>query len=146
MKVAIGSDHAGFVHKEPVKKRLEEKGFEVIDIGTDSEESTDYPIYAFNVAKKVQREEVDYGVLICGTGIGMSIAANKVKGVRAAACQTDLVAKTTRQHNHANVICFGGRTNSKEEVLRFTDLFFDSIESKEKRHVRRVRRIKEYEG
>lgn len=146
MKIAIGADHAGFVHKAPIKQRLEDKGFEVIDVGTDSEDSTDYPIYAFNVAKKVQRGEVDYGVLICGTGIGMSMAANKVKNVRAAACQTELVAKTTREHNHANVICFGGRTNTTEEVLHFTDLFFDSVESKEKRHVRRVKRITEYEG
>jgi len=108
-------------------------------------EKTDYPIYAFKVAESVRDKEADYGVLICGTGIGMSIAANKVKGIRAAAIQSDFAAQATKAHNHANVLCVGSRTNTLEEVLHFVDLFFDTKEDPMVRHVQRIQEISEYE-
>ncbi|MBU0996875.1 MAG: ribose 5-phosphate isomerase B [Firmicutes bacterium] len=145
MKIAIGSDHAGFIYKQPIKMHLKSKGYEVIDKGTLSEEKTDYPIYAFKVAKSVRDKEAEYGVLICGTGIGMSIAANKVKGIRAAAIQSSFAAEATKAHNHANVLCVGSRTNTLEEVLHFVDIFFETEEDQMERHVKRIQEISEYE-
>ncbi|RUM60269.1 MAG: ribose 5-phosphate isomerase B [Persephonella sp.] len=124
MKVAIGSDHAGFEYKEMIKKHLEEKGFEVLDMGTYSKERTDYPIYAEKVAKAVSTGEADRGILICGTGIGMSITANKIKGVRAALCPNDFMAKMARKHNDANVLCLGQRVIGTDHALSIVDTFF----------------------
>ena len=145
MKIAIGADHAGFIYKQPITEHLQSKGFDVIDKGTMSLEKTDYPIYAFKVAHSVRDKEADYGVLICGTGIGMSIAANKVKTIRAAAIQTESAAIATRAHNHANVLCLGSRTNTLEEVLHFVDLFFETEPDEMERHVNRIKEISEYE-
>lgn len=145
MKIAIGADHAGFVYKQPITEHLRSKGYSVIDKGTLSLEKTDYPIYAFKVAHAVRDKAADYGVLICGTGIGMSIAANKVKTIRAAAIQTEFAAVATRAHNHANILCLGSRTNTLEEVLNFVDLFFDTAPDEMKRHVNRINEISEYE-
>lgn len=145
MKVAIGADHAGFIYKQPIIDHLKLRQFEVIDMGTNSLESTDYPIYAFKVGEAVRDHLVDVGVLICGTGIGMSIAANKVKGIRAAAVQSDFGATATKAHNNANILCLGSRTNSLDEVIHFVDLFFDTENENGKRHLKRIQMISEYE-
>lgn len=145
MKISIGSDHAGFVYKQPIIDHLKSKGYEVTDFGTHSEESTDYPIYAFKVAESVSKKEADAGILICGTGIGMSIAANKVKGIRAAAVQSEFGAQATKAHNNANVLCLGSRTNTLEEVLHFVDLYFETENENTPRHLQRIKRISDYE-
>ena len=145
MKVAIGADHAGFIYKQPIIDHLKLRQFEVVDMGTNSLESTDYPIYAFKVGEAVRDHLVDVGVLICGTGIGMSIAANKVKGIRAAAIQSNFAATATKSHNNANILCLGSRTNSLDEVIHFVDLFFDTENENGKRHLKRIQMISEYE-
>ena len=109
MKIAIGNDHVAVDMKWEIKKYLEEKGIEVINVGTDSTERFDYPISGYRVAKMVANKEVDLGVLICGTGVGISLAANKVKGIRACVCSDPYTAKLSRQHNNTNIIAFGAR-------------------------------------
>jgi len=146
MKIAIGSDHAGFPYKGPIIARLKERGFDVVDVGTDSTASTDYPIYAFRVAEAVAGKAADLGVLICGTGIGMSIAANKVPGIRAGAAQSAFAATAVREHNDANVLCVGSRTNSLSEVLSFVDAWLDAVPATGERHQKRIRMISDYEG
>lgn len=108
-KVAIGSDHAGYEYKTKLAEHLKEAGYDVNDVGTDSNASVDYPVYADKVCKCVQNGEADCGILVCGTGIGMSIAANKHKGIRAGLCGDVQSAELTRQHNDANVLCMGER-------------------------------------
>ncbi len=144
MKIAIGSDHAGFGYKEIVKKHLQEKGFEVIDKGTYSEERVDYPIFGRAVAEAVASGEVDRGIVICGTGIGISIAANKVKGIRAALCTNEYMARMARKHNDANILAFGARVLGIDVVLGIVDEFF-STEFEGGRHEKRVNLIKEIE-
>ena len=107
MKIAIGCDHAGFEYKEKLMQWLLENGYECVDVGTNSTDAVDYPIYAKAVCEKVLSNEVQYGILFCGTGIGMSIAANKIKGIRAALCGDIKSAELTRQHNNSNVLCMG---------------------------------------
>ena len=130
MKVAIGCDHAGFEYKEKLKVWLVEHGYGCEDVGAFSLESVDYPIYAKAVCHKVVSKEVDFGILLCGTGIGMSIAANKVKGIRAAACADIKSAELTRQHNDANVLCMGaqiiGFITAREIVKTFLSNSFVS--------------------
>lgn len=109
MIIAIGCDHAGFEYKEKLKQWLIENGFECIDVGSYSTDAVDYPIYAKSVCEKVLSKEVDFGILFCGTGIGMGIAANKVKGIRAAVCSDIKSAELTRQHNNSNVLCMGAQ-------------------------------------
>jgi len=144
MRIAIGSDHAGFDYKEMIKKHLEEKGYEVIDEGTYSKERTDYPNYAEKVAKAVANKEVDKGVLICGTGIGMSITANKIKGVRAALCTNEFMARMSRKHNDANILCLGERVIGTDHALAIVDVFF-STEFEGGRHEKRVHLIENIE-
>ncbi len=144
MKIAIGSDHRGYKLKEQLKEYMKEKGIEFIDYGTDSEESVDYPDYAIKVAEAVAKKECDMGVLICYTGIGMSIAANKVKGIRAAHVVAPVYARMTRQHNDANVLCLPGGFISKEAAIESLELFI-STEFEGGRHKRRVDKIVEYE-
>ncbi len=144
MKVAIGSDHAAFALKEHVRKYLESKGYNVIDKGTNSEESVDYPVYAEKVAKAVAQREVDYGILMCGTGLGMSIAANKVNGVRAALCLYPTMAKYARMHNDANVLVMAGRLMGSTLAEETVDTFF-ATKFEGGRHQRRVDEIKELE-
>jgi ribose 5-phosphate isomerase B len=140
MKVAIGSDHGGLNLKRLLVDELRNGGVDVIDVGTDSEESVDYPDYAKKVAVPVSRGEVDFGILICGTGIGMSIAANKVHGVRAALAWDILTARLSRRHNDANVLTLGGRVTgpelAKEIVKTFLHEPFDGG-----RHEGRVKKI-----
>jgi ribose 5-phosphate isomerase B len=145
MKFAIGADHAGFEYKREIIKHLQAKNYEVVDFGTASEEASDYPDFALLVANAVALKKVDFGVLICGTGIGMSIAANKVKGVRAAVVSSKFTAESSKTHNHANVITFGSRVNTIEEVLSFLDIYINTSWSSEERHVNRVEKIGKYE-
>ena len=144
MKIAIGCDHAGYQYKEIVKKHLEEKGFEVIDKGTYSEERVDYPVYGEAVANAVASGEADKGIVICGTGIGISISANKVKGIRAALCTNEYMARMARKHNDANVLAFGARVLGIDVALGIVDEFF-STDFEGGRHEKRVNLIKEIE-
>ena len=123
-KIVIGSDHAGYDLKLKVIDKLESKGIMVKDVGTYSTDSCDYPTYADAVCKAIQLGEFEMGILICGTGIGMSIAANKHAGIRAACCSDIYSAKLTRQHNNANVLCLGGRVVSPEKAVKLVDLWF----------------------
>ncbi|MCD6403123.1 MAG: ribose 5-phosphate isomerase B [Candidatus Aenigmarchaeota archaeon] len=143
-KLAIGSDHAGFRLKEKLKKYLESKGFSVIDVGTDSEESVDYPDFAFKVAKLVSEGKCKRGILVCGTGLGMSIAANKVKGIRATVCWNEEVARLSRLHNDSNVLCLGGRLLTFEEAKRIVEVWLET-EFEGGRHLRRIKKISEFE-
>lgn len=125
-KLAIGSDHAGYESKERAKLELSELGFEVIDKGTSGLESVDYPDFAAAVARAVVRGEVECGILICGSGIGISIAANKIRGARAALCWNEETARLAREHNDANILCFGGRFVSVEQAVRMIRLFVET--------------------
>lgn len=138
MKVAIGADHGGFELKEYLKKSCQDKGIEIVDLGTYSAESCDYPLIADKVAAEILRGGADFGVLICGTGIGISIAANRHKGIRAALLYNDAVAALAREHNDANIAVFGARTQDKTDVVRYLDIFLNTPFSNGERHCRRV--------
>ncbi len=144
MRIAIGSDHAGYELKESVKEYLSSKGIEVIDVGTHSTERVDYPDYAKKVCEKVRGKEADFGILICGTGLGMSIAANKCKGIRAALCLFPDMARLAREHNDANVLVMAGRLMGKELANWTVDAFL-SAEFQGGRHERRVKKLEEIE-
>lgn len=122
-KVAVGSDHAGFEYKKRLAAYLRERGYEVTDVGCDSEESCHYPIFAHRLCRLIQDGKCDAGILICGTGIGMSIAANKHKGIRAAACSEAFSARLTREHNDANVLCLGARVIDYPTAQSLSELF-----------------------
>ena len=126
MKIAIGCDHAGFEYKEKLKQWLTENGYEFEDVGTYSTDAVDYPIYAKAVCQKVLSNEVQYGILFCGTGIGMSIAANKIKGSRAAVCSDIKSAELTRQHNDANVLCMGAQIIGFVTAREITKTFLNN--------------------
>lgn len=142
--IALGSDHGGFTLKEEIKKHLTEKGVPFVDFGTDSEASCDYPIYAEKVCRAVTAGEAEKGILCCGTGIGMSMAANKFIGIRAAVVSDPFSAEMTRRHNNANVLCLGGRVISAEQALTFAELFLNTPFDGG-RHQRRVDMISEIE-
>ena len=135
--IAIGCDHAAFEYKEKLVKFLEGKGYKVLDMGTDSTESCDYPIFADKVCNKITDKEADCGILICGTGIGMSMAANKIKGIRAAVCSDEFSAKYTRLHNDANVMCMGARTLGPGLACELAEIFL-TTGFEGGRHQRRV--------
>ena len=137
MKIAIGNDHVAVELKNHITKYVEAKGYEVVNFGTDSSESCDYPIYGEKVARAVASGECDLGILICGTGIGISLAANKVKGIRAAVCSEPYSARLTRQHNNANIIAFGARVVGQAMAEMIVDEFLDA-EYEGGRHQRRV--------
>lgn len=141
-KIALGSDHGGFELKSEVKKYLETKGYEVLDFGTNSSDSVDYPDYAKLVGNAVVNKEADYGILICGTGIGISIAANKISGVRAALCHNVWTTRLTREHNNANILCMGGRVIGPGIALEMVDVFLNT-EFEGGRHATRVGKIEE---
>lgn len=145
MNVLIASDHAGFEVKEEIKKFLYRRGIKFKDFGTKSNKSCDYPDFALKVSKKVLKGKETLGVLVCGTGIGMCMAANKVKGVRAALCTNEFMAKAAREHNNANVLCLGARVIDRERALRIVNIFLNTPFSKEKRHIKRVNKIKKIE-
>ncbi len=136
-KIAIGSDHGGFNLKGKIIKFLEEKGYEVKDYGTYSTDSCDYPVYAKAVAKSVANGENEKGIIVCGSGIGVSIAANKVKGVRAALCHESHSAMLSRLHNNANVLCLGERITGESLALDIVDVWLKS-EYEGGRHQRRI--------
>ncbi len=138
--IAIGCDHGGFALKEAVKKHLEEKGIEIKDFGCYSTESVDYAVHAAKVAHCVAEGEAEYGILVCSTGIGISIAANKVKGIRAALCCDTHAAEMTRRHNNANILCMGGLVISEQTGLDIVDTFL-SFDFEGGRHQRRVDQI-----
>lgn len=140
MKIVLASDHAGYTYKLEVIKYLNSKGIETIDVGTNSLESCDYPIFAHKAANMVAAKEVDCGVLICSSGEGIAIAANKVKGVRAGIAYNDDVARLMKQHNNANMIAFGQSFMSLEDVLRRIDIYL-ATEFEGGRHERRVNEI-----
>lgn len=125
-KIVIACDHAGNEAKDAVIKHLREKGYEVTDFGCDGTASVNYPDYAHLVCEAVQKKEAPLGILICGTGIGMSMAANKHKGIRAALCENEFSAEMTRRHNDANVICMGARVSSVEKIIALTDIFVNT--------------------
>ncbi|MGL4688087.1 MAG: ribose 5-phosphate isomerase B [Fusobacteriaceae bacterium] len=126
MKIGLGADHGGFMLKNTIKKYLENKGYEVVDFGTNSMDSVDYPNYAKILGKAIVKDKVTYGILVCGTGIGMSIAANKVKGIRCALCTNTTMARLTREHNDANVLALGGRIVGDILALEMVDVFLNT--------------------
>ncbi len=139
MKIAFGCDHAGFEIKEKLINYIKSIGNEVIDCGTDVSISCDYPDFALKVAQNIVSKKADKGILICGTGIGMSIAANKIKGIRAAVCWSKETATLISQHNNANIMCAGARFASVEDICSWIKIF---IETKfEERHLKRINKI-----
>lgn len=140
MKIAIASDHGGFALKNILKQHLQEAGYEVSDCGTDSEESCDYPDFAEKACRQVQSGGVSLAVLICGTGIGMSIAANKMKGIRAALCHDEFSARFARAHNDANVLALGARVVGPGLAGSILDVFLTG-QFEGGRHERRLRKI-----
>ena len=145
MKIAIGNDHGGLLYKTQLKEHLLSLGHEVIDVGTDTEDSCHYPVFAEEVANLVSRGKVDYGVLVCTTGEGISIAANKVKGARCGIAYNDEVAGLMRQHNDVNIIAFGQKFMSYEDCERRLDIFLNTEFEAGGRHELRVNLIKEIE-
>ncbi|MBN2473754.1 MAG: ribose 5-phosphate isomerase B [Pirellulales bacterium] len=140
MRIAVGSDHRGVHLRVKLVELLDRLGQQVIDFGTDSQESVDYPDVAEVVARKVSSKEVDRGILICGTGLGMCIAANKVPGVRAAPCHDDLTAELSRRHNDLNVLCLSGDILGEKLVDRLVEIWLKT-EFEGGRHLRRVEKI-----
>jgi len=125
-RMVIGSDHGGYEAKVEIVKHLRERGCDVVDVGSDSTEIVRYPHYARKVAGAVARGEFERGILICSTGIGMSIAANKIKGVRASVCTSHYMARMTRQHNDSNVLCLGGKITGIYELIDIVDAWLDN--------------------
>lgn len=145
--IFLGSDHAGFELKENIKSYLDKKGLSYADMGTDSLKSVDYPDFALKVAKKVTEESggESLGILVCGTGIGMSIAANKIDGIRAALVHDEYTAEVAKMHNNANIITLGGRTTTTTEAERFLDKFM-SAKFEDGRHEGRISKISKMEN
>jgi len=140
MKIAIGCDHGGIVLKPAVEEVLKEKGIEIEDLGCYTQDSVDYPDYALKVAEAVSQKKVDLGIILCGTGIGISIAANKVKGIRAAVAHDLFTAEMCKRHNNANILSMGGRVVSPELAAQMTKIWLDT-EFEGGRHVNRLNKI-----
>ena len=138
MKLVIGSDHGGYELKLELIEHLKERGFEINDIGCNSTASCDYPIYAKALTEEITSGRADLGILVCGTGIGMSMAANKVDGIRAALCHDVFSAEATRSHNNANVLCMGARVIGAGLACLIADTFVDTPFSNDERHIRRL--------
>lgn len=143
--IALGSDHAGYELKQAIIKHLKERNIEYKDYGPYSAESVDYAVYAEKTAKGVVGGECELGILCCGTGVGISIAANKVRGIRACCCSDKFSAEMTRLHNDANMLCLGGRVVTPEQAVELADIFLDTPFSGEERHARRIAQITELE-
>lgn len=141
--IAIGCDHGGFELKKEVMEHLKERNIEFKDFGTYTSESCDYPVYAGKVAEAVLSKECELGILICGTGIGISIAANKMKGIRAALCHDCFSAEATRSHNDANILAMGARVVGAGHALKIVDTFLDTPFSNDERHIRRINLIED---
>lgn len=140
MKIAIGSDHAGFCLKKEMKEHLQQKGAEIMDFGADSEESVDYPDFAHPVAAAVEKGEADFGILMCGSGNGINMTANKHAGIRSALCWNEEVARLARQHNNANILSLPARFLKIEEAEKIADVFLNE-KFEGGRHERRVQKI-----
>ena len=140
MKIAIASDHGGFEAKDALIKHFADKNINLINLGTDSTDSVDYPDYADKMAEYILNEKADLGILICGTGVGISIAANRHKGIRAALLYNEFVAKMAKQHNNANVLVFGGRTMPVDDVIKYIDTFLQT-EYEGGRHQKRLDKL-----
>lgn len=145
MKIAIGCDHGGLEHKNAIAEHLKNRGFEVEDFGIYEQVSVDYPDIAAPVCESIISKQNELGILVCGTGIGMSLAANKFKGIRAAACSEHFSAKYTRLHNNSNILCLGGRVVGIGTALELVDLFVDT-EFEGGRHQTRVDKITQIEN
>ena len=139
--IAIGSDHGGYALKKALMAHLDKRGLEYKDFGTYSEASCDYPVFAKAVAHAVASGECECGILVCGTGIGVSITANKVPGIRAALCGDCFSAEVTREHNDANVLCMGARVVGEGLALKIANIFLDTPFSNDERHIRRISKI-----
>lgn len=137
MKIAIGCDHGGFELKDKVVKELLAKSYDLVDCGCNSLDSVDYPVFAKNVAKKVANGEVDFGVLICTTGVGMCVQANKVKGARAVLALNEDMSKMSREHNNCNVLCMGKKYTTVDQAMKYIEIF-TTTEFSGGRHERRV--------
>ncbi len=144
MKIAVGCDHGGLEHKNAIAEHLKSEGFEVEDFGIYENKSVDYPEIALKVTNSIKNGENELGILVCGTGIGMSLAANKVNGIRAAACSEHFSAKYTRLHNNSNILCLGGRVIGIGTALELCDIFVNT-EFEGGRHQRRIDMITEIE-
>ncbi len=143
-KIAWGNDHSAIEMKKELIPYLEAKGYEVINLGTDTRDSVDYPVYGEKVARAVRNHEADVGIAVCGTGLGISLACNKVKGIRACVCSEPYTAKYSRLHNNCNVLCFGARVIGPELAKMIVDTFLET-EFEGGRHARRVDMITEIE-
>lgn len=141
MKVVIGADHGGFELKEFLKNNFKNADIEWVDIGTNDTESCDYPLIADKLAEVILNKQANIGVLICGSGIGISIAANRHKGIRAALLYSDEVARLSKEHNNANVAVFGARTQSKDDVVKYLTTFLNTSFSNGERHCRRIEQL-----
>ena len=144
MKIGFASDYRGYKLKKELINELKKENYEIIDYGTDSEESTDYPDYAFKLGENVAKKNVDFGVAICGSGIGISIACNKVKGIRCAKVSNKEEAEVTRIDNDSNIVAFGEKT-SFDEAIAIVKTFINTESSDLEKHKRRINKIKEYE-
>ncbi len=141
--ICVGSDHAGYELKNALIEHLNDRGIETKDAGCYSTESCDYPDFAHQVCEAVVSGEAEAGLLVCGTGIGMSMAANKVKGIRAAVVTEEFSAKATREHNDANVLCLGARVLNEEQAVKLLDIFIDTPFSGEEKHIRRINKLEQ---
>ena len=140
--IYIGSDHAGLALKQEIKKHLDSKAQKCVDLGVFAvEPPADYPDIAQEVAEKVRENQGAVGILVCGTGVGMCMAANKISGIRAAVCESGQTVELSRKHNNANVLCLGGRVLKPEIAVEFVDIFLNTPFETEERHVRRVEKI-----
>lgn len=144
MNILLASDHAGYERKEELKRYLQEQNYQVEDLGTTSSDSVDYPEYAIAVGKKVSQNRTSKGILVCGTGIGMSIACNKVKGVRCAKVDNEIEAKLTREHNDANVLALSAQKDFATSK-KIVDIFLMTPFSNAERHLRRIKEIQQFE-
>lgn len=145
MKIVLGSDHGGFEIKEKIKEVISNLGMEVIDVGCDNKDSCNYAFFGIKAAKKVASKEADFGIVICGSGIGISIAANKVKTIRCGIAYDDEVTRLMRVHNDANMIAFGARFMSEEDILRRVKIFLEA-RFEGGRHLERIQKITEEEN
>lgn len=145
MKIVIGSDHVGYDYKEEIKEYLADKNIQVIDVGTFGKERCDYPVSSYKAAKKIVEGEADAGILICGTGVGISLAANKVKGIRACVCSEPYTAQLSKKHNNTNVLAFGARVVGIELAKMIIDAWLEA-EYEGGRHAKRVQMLSEIEN
>ena len=141
--IVLGSDHAGFAMKNGLARHLQERGYEVRDVGCFNEESCDYPDFARPACEAVVNGEAEKAILVCGTGIGMSMAANKIPGIRAAAVSEEFSAQATREHNDANVLCLGARVLDQEKAEKLLDIFMDTPFSNGANHIRRISKLEQ---